>query len=46
MKYKVKFLWFSSYKVWEVFARSTEELLEKCDKLCYKYHAMHYEVLN
>lgn len=46
MKKNVKFLWWSSYKVWTVYGKTLDEIVEKCEKMCYKYHAMHFEVLD
>ena len=46
MVMKVKFYWFKSYKVWEVRGKDIEEIVEKCDKLCEKYKAINFEVLD
>lgn len=45
MKKQVKFYWWRSYKVWDVTGKSIDEIIEKCDKMCEKYRALHYEIL-
>lgn len=42
----VKFLWWSSYKVWKVYGRNIDDIIEKSMKLAYKYNAMHFEILD
>lgn len=44
MKRKVKFYWWSSYKVLEVCGKDIDEITEKCHHLCEKYHAVHFEI--
>lgn len=46
MKCKVEFLWWASRKVWEVAGNDIDDIINKCDKLCYKYHAIHYQILD
>ena len=46
MKKKVEFLWWSSRKTWEVYGKNIDEIIEKCEKLCYKYHAKHFQILD
>lgn len=45
MKRKVKFYWWKSCKVWEISGRNIEDITEKADSLCGKYHAIHFEIL-
>lgn len=45
MKRKVKFYWWSSTKEWIVTGKDITEIQKKCDDLCTKYHALHFEIL-
>ena len=45
MKAKVKFYWWASYKVWDVYGKDIDAITEKCHGLCEKYHANHFEIL-
>lgn len=45
MKKQVKFYWWQSYKIWEVFGKDIMEITAKCEKMCEKYHAKHFEIL-
>lgn len=42
---QVKFYWFKSYKIWIVKGDSIDQIMKRCDELCAKYHALHYEIL-
>lgn len=46
MKVKVEFLWWSSRKTWVVSGKDMDDIVAKCEKLCYKYHANHFQILN
>lgn len=46
MTKKVEFLWWSSRKTWNVSGKTLDEIVEKAEKMCYKYHAMHFQVLD
>ena len=45
MKRKVKFYWWSSCKIWEIYGKNIDNITEKCHALCEKYHAINFEVL-
>jgi hypothetical protein len=46
MTKQVKFYWWQSCKTWEVKGKDIDEIVEKCHKLCEKYKARHFEVLD
>lgn len=45
MTRQVKFYWWASYKVWEVSGKSLDDIVSKCNALCERYKAIHFEVL-
>ncbi len=46
IKKRVKFYWFSKYKVWEVEGRDVQIIMKKCHDMCARYHAIHFEILD
>lgn len=45
MTKNVKFYWWASCKTWKVSGKDMDDIMNKCDDLCWKYHAVHYEIL-
>ena len=46
IKVRVEFLWWSNRKVWEVSGKDMNDVMRKCEKLCYKYNAQHYQIMD
>lgn len=46
MKRQVKFYWWNRYKIWEVSGNTISDIVMKCWSMCYRYNAMHFEVLD
>lgn len=46
MKRQVKFYWWATVKVWDVCGQNLDDIVAKCDELCVKYKAKHFEVLD
>lgn len=45
MKREVKFYWWKSVKIWTVCGADIDEITRKCNNMCVKYHALHFEIL-
>jgi len=43
---EVEFIWWSNRKVWTVKGKTIEEITEKAERLCDKYHAIHFQILD
>lgn len=45
MTKEVKFYWWKSFKIWKVSGHNIEQITKKCDELCAKYNAIHFEIM-